>query len=298
MGPDRQGFVPPRPAYFLLPVLEPRRSPPPDREAGLWGELTIEAECLIEIHVGGTAPDVVDLDRGPALIEGMTSLPGEDGPVPVVPGSSVKGAVRAVVEAITPSCERVGGRGCVGKELCPACAALGAPGWRSTIAFSDLIPADPDVELEGVWVAQRYSHSHAPRRGRRLYGLVPEEPLPDETEALACLRKGTVLTGAVRFEGASERAAGLVTFALGLPPRGLPLLRLGAAKNRGLAQARLRLTGGHVALGWAGLVRGETRPVDTAIVEAWQETALTAWPETQERIERIAVHYSAGDVAQ
>lgn len=298
MAHDRRSLPPARPAYFRLPLLVPRRSRPPERGQGLWGELAIEVECLTEVHVGGTAPDIVDLDRGPALIEGMTSIPGKEGPVPVVPGSSVKGAVRAVVEAITPSCDRVEGKGCAGEALCPACAALGAPGWRSTFAFSDLVPTAPDVALEGVLIAQRYSHRDAPRRGRRLYGLVPEEPLPSQQEALACLSKGTVLTGTIRLEGASETAAGLVTLALGLPPKGLPLLRLGAAKNRGLAQLRVGLAEGHVALGLTGVARGEMHSVDTALLEAWQTSAVTAWPEAPERLGQIANRYSRGEAAR
>ena len=286
-----RGFQPPRPAYFVLERLEARRSEPPDRESGLWGDLQVEVECVTEIHVGGTAPDLVDLDHGPALIQGMTSLPRPGGPVSVVPGSSVKGAVRAIVEAITPSCERVGGKGCRGAELCPACTVLGAPGWRATVSFSDLSPSAP-VELTGLRIAQRYSHAHAPRRGRRLYGVIPEHPLPSEEEAIACLPPGTVLRGTVRLEGVREEGAGLVALALGLPPHGLPLLRLGAGKNRGLAQSRVTLVKGRAAHGSRELVRGASRHIDAAAVDSWQTTALRVWPEACDRLARIATEYS------
>lgn len=44
---------------------------------------------------------------GPAvLVEGLSTLPSDRGPGPVIPGSTWEGGVRAVVEALTPSCER------------------------------------------------------------------------------------------------------------------------------------------------------------------------------------------------
>lgn len=292
MSADRSSFSRSDPSYFFMEPMEPLRSPPPDRETGLWGALDLEVECLTEIHVGGSAPDIVELDRALTLIQGMTTIPSSDGPLPVVPGSSVKGAVRAIVEAITPSCERVGGDGCSRSAVCPACTVFGAPGWRATVAFSDLVPPD-DVELVGLRIAQRYSHRHAPRQGRRLYRLIPEDPLPDVKEAMSCLPPGTLLRGRFHLEGATREAVGLVTLALGVPPRGLPLLRVGAGKNRGLAQARTSLQGGRVAAGFSELALGKTTPIDGEVIAAYQEAALRAWPEAERRLERIRSAYSS-----
>lgn len=280
-----------RPAYFLLEALAAERSVPPPREQGLWGDLTIEVECVTEIHVGGSAPDLVVVERGRALIQGMTALPSSGDLEPVVPGSSVKGAVRAVIEALTPSCERVGGDGCWGRSLCPACTVLGAPGWRSMVSFSDLVPSEP-VDLVGVLVSQRYSHRSARRRGRRLYGVAPEDPLPSAREGLACLPLGTRLRGSIRLEGATEQGIGLVALALGLAPKGLPLLRLGGGKNRGIAQARSRLLGGAVGRGMASLARRRVDPVDSNVIGEWQSAALVKWPPASGRLEEIRARYS------
>ncbi|MCC6222194.1 MAG: hypothetical protein IT201_01730 [Thermoleophilia bacterium] len=291
MSSRRDTRRPGRPAYFLLDLPECVRGPAPDREDGLWGRLEIELECLTEIHVGGTAPVVADLDGKQALVQGMTRLPADSGQMPVVPGSSVKGAVRAVVEAITPSCDRLSrekNAACQSSSaLCPACAAFGAPGWRATVAFSDLLPVEP-AELSVRRIAQRFSHQ-ASRRGRRLYGLEPEEPLPGDAEALECLSAGSRLRGAVLFEGVTEAGAGAVTLALGLPPHGLPLLRLGGGKNRGLAQARVTLTQGAAAQGWASAVRRQSGSID---IGALQGTAFSRWPACRSRLDLIKEHYS------
>lgn len=285
-------YQPTRPAYFLLDLADPRRESPPARESGLWGRLDVELEALTDIHVGGTAPVVVDLGGRETLVHGMTSLPDERGRVVVVPGSSVKGAVRAVVEALTPSCDRLSrerGASCRdASALCPACATFGAPGWRATVAFSDLLPTEP-VNTQVRRVAQRFSHRHAARKGRRLYGLRSEEPLPDAAEALECLPSGARLRGEVFFEGVTEVLAGVTTLALGLAPHGLPLLRLGAGKNRGLAQARVTLRSSAVARNWAAAVRNEHAPVDLA---ALQESALDRWPDCRSFLEQIRRHYS------
>lgn len=287
---------PARPAYFLLPPLDPERKPPPGREEGLWGQLELEVECLTEIHVGGTAPVVTELDGRKTLVRGMARVPAEGGHVPVAPGSSLKGAARAIVEAITPSCDRLkhdkDGRDKDGacrdsSRLCPACTAFGAPGWRAMVAFSDLVPLEP-ATLTPRRIAQRYSHANAPRRGRRLYGLRPEEPPPDMWEVLECLPQGSRLRGVVRFEGLTEALAGAITLALGLPPHGLPLLRLGAGKNRGLAQVRVTVPASAVAAGWRAFARGQTGPL---VVGALQESAFRRWPACRDRVDQIRVHY-------
>lgn len=291
--PSRRAIPgPARPAYFLLPLLDPEREPAPRREGGLWGRLEIEVECLMDIHVGGTAPIVADVDGKPTLVQGMTRVPAGDGQVPAIPGSSLKGAVRAIVEAITPSCDRLSrdrDAACGGSSrLCPACAAFGSPGWRATVAFSDLVPLE-STALATRRIAQRYSHPNAPRKGRRLYGLRPEEPLPADVEALECLAARSRLRGVVRFEGLTEALAGAITLALGLPPFGLPLLRLGAGKNRGLAQARVTLRSSAIAHGWTALAGEKFASIDA---DALQNSAFRRWPDCRDRVDQIRAHYA------
>jgi CRISPR/Cas system CSM-associated protein Csm3 (group 7 of RAMP superfamily) len=71
----------------------------------------------------------------------------------LIPGSSLKGAIRAAYEAITRSClckTRVdkakipnGFKECDRKDnLCPTCRVFGAMGWQGLIGFSDAIGTD------------------------------------------------------------------------------------------------------------------------------------------------------------
>jgi CRISPR/Cas system CMR subunit Cmr4 (Cas7 group RAMP superfamily) len=236
---------------------------------------------------------VVKIDGEPALVEGFSSLPGLQRPRLVVPGSSVKGAVRAIVEALTPSCERTGSGACGNpRNLCPACALLGAPGWRATVAFGDLRPVQGSYRVPAVRIAQRYSHRRAPAHGRRLYRRVPESPLPEEREVLLVLERGSELKGELVVEGASGEGLGILMVALGLRPFGLPYLRLGGGKNRGLGIVRVRAQRWQGGQGLRGIVRPDASegPPDE-LVRSWQELAFERWREAQVQAARIRREY-------
>lgn len=242
------------------------------------------------MHVGSGVPERVRVAGRAALVEGLSTLPSDDDPAPVIPGSSWKGAVRAVIEAVTPSCERPGRGGCrKPDDLCPACTLLGAPGWRGTIMFSDLRPA-PRTTPAAAPVGQRYSHPSGPARGRRLYRREPEHPQPQEREMLLVLPKGTELGGEITIAGATDEGLGLLTLALGLRPGGLPYLRIGGGKNRGLGIVRFALAALEGGRGPAAVVG--TRGADLSDrVGGWQEAAVRRFPPLKERLALIRSHY-------
>ena len=63
------------------------------------------------------------------------------GRVPVLPGSSLKGALRQVYELLTPSCQLVRGEACRARakdaspQVCPACSLFGAAGLGGRFVF-------------------------------------------------------------------------------------------------------------------------------------------------------------------
>lgn len=298
MSPPPRNFPLVRPAYFVVRADPPQRRPPHDRTEGYWGRLDLEVRCVTEVHVGSGAPELATVGGSPALVHGMTRLPVGAGTSPVIPGSSVKGAVRVVVEAITPSCLRVGGHNTCrsAAELCPACELFGAPGWRAKVAFSDLTAQGP-VELVPTELAQRYSHRHAPSRGRRLYRLAPETPLPAAREHLLCLPPDTRLGGRLYVEGATAAEMGLILIALGVRPEGLPLLRLGAGKNRGIARVEVRVTGGSVEGKTTSVAARSRAGFTPRQVEEWQRRGFEAYPDARSRVADIAAQYRGEDPA-
>lgn len=285
--------APYQPGYFLLESLQPERSLPPERAQGWYGKLSLRGVCEKPVHVGSGAPERVRIQNREALIEGFSTLPTDSGPAPVIPGSSWKGAVRAIVEALTPSCERTGAGGCNRNRsdmLCPACALFGAPHWRALVMFSDLQPAPETVPI-AVTIAQRYSQRSAPRKGRRLYRPQPESPQPRDSETLMALPQGTRLEGTINFTGATDESLGLLTLVLGLGRLGLPYLRIGGGKNRELGFVRFSLVDAAGGRGVAALA--STRSVDlSGRIDEWQEAARRRFPLLDGRLESIRSHYS------
>lgn len=285
-----------RPAYFLMPPLPPERAPAPRRDDGLRGFLRLTISCRTPVHIGSGSPWLLS----PRLVGGVAAVRTEGGLVPIIPGSSLKGAVRAVVEAVTPSCERValaghGADACRGADvLCPACRVFGAPGWRATVGFGDLAPAD-GVRPEVGSVAQRYSFRNAPRRGRRLYRVSPEEPLPQSEEELVLVASGSRFRGALYLDGVERVGLGLILIALGVGPHGLPFLRLGGGKNRGLGVVDVDVTAGRLYGSLRQWLRDDrllTTPEQVAsFLERAQEEALETYPQMRARLDRIRREY-------
>ncbi len=282
-----------QPGYFLLPELPVERQPVGERPRGPWVNVRLDAECLTPLHIGSGVPEIVRLQgSGRMVVQGFARLPTGQAQVRIVPGSSVKGAVRALVETLTPSCERTGGDACRDtRGLCPACALLGAPGWRGLVAFGDLRPGEGHHTVAALRIAQRYGHRDAPRRGRRLYRRRPESPQPKDEEWLLVLDRGSRLQGEVLFAGGTEAQLGLVALALGLPPQGLPYLRLGGGKNRGIGV--LRLSAQSVTMLELGGVR-DRMPLPQQFIERCESAALETFPSARERLEVVRRYYEDG----
>jgi CRISPR/Cas system CSM-associated protein Csm3 (group 7 of RAMP superfamily) len=281
---------PPTPAYFTVPMAPPQRRPVLDRANGLWAELHLDGTLVEPLHVGSGVPEPVN-DR---LAAGVASNPagGQQGIAerPVVPGSGVKGALRAVFEAVTLSCDPLSTDRCQATgEACPACALFGLGGRRGALAISDL---SVQGELGVRHVAQRYSHPDAPLRGRRLYGLEPEATATEAVEALMVIERGARLSGTLTLRGAELWAAGALALAAGLVPGGLPLVRLGGAKNRGLGVATLRPESGSYAADERAWLLGGRWPAMPEVLAGWVAAAEVHPDLRADQLDRIKEVYA------
>ena len=288
-----------RPAYFFVPVARPERRPFTDRAGGLWGELQLRGEALAPLHVGSGVPE----PAGGQLAAGLPMEPGGGGGalVPVIPGSSLKGALRAVFEAVTRSCDPLSDERCQAlDQTCPACDLFGFAGrrdaagrpasLRGALAVSDLAV---DGRLRTERVPQRYGgHPGAPRHGRRLYGMAPEVSPATADELLTLIDQGARLDGQLRLAGAEPAAVGALLLAAGLVPEGLPLLRLGGGKNRGFGAVRFQVTGGAFAEGRAAWLLGKRAEVTPEVLAGW--AAAGAGLARQDALGRIRTAYAGG----
>jgi CRISPR/Cas system CSM-associated protein Csm3 (group 7 of RAMP superfamily) len=196
-----------------------------------------------------------------------------------VPGTSIKGAIRAIVEAISNSCvsqirrprEQVRSNAhqlCRFKDenspLCPACRLFGTTGYRGRVHFSDFLPngevRNEIVKIGELWEPRRYDPTK-----RRFYERKSFQPVRDSRPQsgfrfVEAVRKETKFQGILMFENLSEAELGLLFHALGWAVEGGRVIiafapKIGGAKPRcfGSVQfnpVRLRLWGGN----WGGLL--------------------------------------------
>lgn len=162
---------------------------------------------------------------------------------PVLPGSSLKGAVRQVYELLTPSCVlglHRKGQLCQVKhhqvhgKVCPACSLFGALGYAGRLAFGEATPTKlilKKTQVPNGWTPQEPVDGHV-----RVYDLSPDRDqegqireTPETTRAVA-----GVFTSKVRVLNASQEELGILLLAVGLNAPSSPGLRLGGKKFHGL----------------------------------------------------------------
>jgi hypothetical protein len=160
---------------------------------------------------------------------------------PVVPGTTLKGALRAVVEAITASCLTVRGqatrllppplhalRPCTRRDaLCPACRLFGGQGYlgRLRVADAPLVEGSTTVALVPERHAPR-SGRGAPPPGRRFYGHGRPAAGTVPVEVFA---EGSALAWRLDFASLQPPELGLLLIALGQGEPS-PRLKLGGYK--------------------------------------------------------------------
>ena len=149
---------------------------------------------------------------------------------PVVPGASLKGAVRSIVEAITRSCVRAtradlrqlpsGAAACrQPDQLCVACRMFGSMGFQGNVRFSDAL-LRPDWQPEIVTIPQLF----APRNREKVYYRDQQvvgrkfymhgRPAFGDTPIEVC-PVGAELAFTLQFENLTDGELGTLLIALG-----------------------------------------------------------------------------------
>ncbi|MBA3947478.1 MAG: hypothetical protein H0X37_23330 [Herpetosiphonaceae bacterium] len=204
----------------------------------LTGRVRFDVEALSSVHVSSGLLRLTE-DRRQPLVKALVRVDG----VPVVPGSSFKGCVRSVVEAISRSCVRATRsrevpsklQGCNRKEsVCVACQLFGAQDLQALVRFSDMRQTAGDVEVatvpqlfrprpqEGPYVFQRSV------RGRKFYMHGARQAQGDGP--IEVCATGSSFAGQIDFTNLSRAQLGLLLVALGQHPNYPLFLKLGGAK--------------------------------------------------------------------
>jgi len=255
--------------YDFVPFPKER----PDREKGagqdklnpclLSGTLELTLRTLTPVHVGSGYSDFIKAGDREYLAALQASKPVREADAVrrryLIPGSSIKGAVRSLVEAITRSCIRItqsrhrpyipqGYGGCMSvNDLCIACRLFGAQDYQGHVSFEDAVAPKGSLVLLGtplLWTPARGGHGLPPRylerdraKGRKFYRHARP---PSGVDPRACIKSGAELPLRIHFLNLSETELGVLLTALGQHPDHPFPIKLGGGKPVGLGSVQVK----------------------------------------------------------
>jgi CRISPR/Cas system CSM-associated protein Csm3 (group 7 of RAMP superfamily) len=256
--------------YDFVPFPKER----PDRKQGagqdklnprlLSGTLELTLHTLTPVHVGSGYSDFIKAGDREYLAALQASKPVREADAVrrryLIPGSSIKGAVRSIVEAITRSCIRItqgrhrpyipqGYGGCMSvNDLCIACRLFGAQDYQGHVSFEDAVAPKGSLVLLGtplLWTPARGGRGLPPRylqgnqaRGRKFYRHASP---PSGVDPRACIKSGAELPLRIHFLNLSEAELGVLLTALGQHPDHRFPIKLGGGKPVGLGSVQIIL---------------------------------------------------------
>jgi CRISPR/Cas system CSM-associated protein Csm3 (group 7 of RAMP superfamily) len=256
--------------YDFVPF--PKRRPDRQKGAGqdklnprlLSGTLELTLHTLTPVHVGSGYSDFIKAGDREYLAALQASKPVREADAVrrryLIPGSSIKGAVRSIVEAITRSCIRItqgrhrpyipqGYGGCMSvNDLCIACRLFGAQDYQGHVSFEDAVAPKGSLVLLGtplLWTPARGGRGLPPRylqgnqaRGRKFYRHASP---PSGVDPRACIKSGAELPLRIHFLNLSEAELGVLLTALGQHPDHRFPIKLGGGKPVGLGSVQIIL---------------------------------------------------------
>ncbi len=219
--------------------MEKRARPGHDRfrlHEALSGELLYELVVQTPLHISsGNYALTEDLGlTAKNVVRDLYKVTVDGRKLPAIPGSSLRGAVRAAVEAVTNSCVGVTqerdlppgvSRGCRPPNLCPACGIFGAMSRLGRVSFGDAVidlsRSDTSIARMPALFRPRprqgraYTSSARIFKGRKFYfhGLPAQHR---EGTYIEVIKTGSHLAGQVAFSSLTEAELGVLFFALGL----------------------------------------------------------------------------------
>jgi len=251
MSRDYERPIAPKP-YDFVPIAKPVKGKTVGHERILAegyasGRLAYELRALTPIFVASGAYALGEDVKHPdaPLVRACYRI--DD--VPAIPGSSLKGVVRSIAEAISPSCvtaTRLDRRlfpsqperrdECRPEEACPACSMFGRLGRMSKVFFDDALLVSGRTALYRLpalygprahQARATYQTKDGKFKGRKFYfhGRPRQDPEQPPVEVVVA---GSVVRGSVSFENLTCAELGLLCFALGLD--GSFMLKLGGGK--------------------------------------------------------------------
>lgn len=202
---------------------------------------------------------------------------------PIIPGSSLKGAVRHICRAVSKSCVpcKTDKKGkpidivipkdtnvqCTPKadNACIVCDMFGKMGWGSKVFFSDLI-AECETTARFHAAQQFAPHPEAEKyldedgyHAYKFYKTKIDDVTRPKKDILCAVVPKTVFTGEISYRNLDEKELGLLLFGLG--QSGTLSLKLGGYRNEGFGTVNISLASEQIS-DVSALVKKYTASVD------------------------------------
>lgn len=207
------------------------------------GRLSGFIRALQPLHVS-TGLLVMPSDRGlthaSPLIKSFQTRNGDA----VIPGASIKGAVRSLFEAVTDSCQCVSGNRCDynprrgRRAVCAACDLFGSMSVESKVYIDDALLVDGSRNV--LSIPKQTSDPKAETRGWRIYPHAKQNREPG-TWPVEIVKRGGRFVFAAQFRNVTAAQLGALLLVLGQGPDPV-CIKLGGGKNSGLGAVRFEGT--------------------------------------------------------
>jgi CRISPR/Cas system CSM-associated protein Csm3 (group 7 of RAMP superfamily) len=236
------------PTYKILGSAETLRGPPLDQRAHdqldprkLSGAIDLSFTTIDPLHMGSGVSNFFAFgDRDVRLVRDIVVQWLGDVEAPVIPGASLKGAVRSIAEALGGGCDLSESR-C--DPACAVCAIFGHlmrdGGYLGRAGFDDAHPVAPGEAADRMG-ALLGPMPFQPRvsKGRRIYGVAPR-PLDAPVPYMVVLRDVSFKTR-LHLTNIALAELGLVLLACGAD--GSFRLRIGGGKFANMGRVRTLVT--------------------------------------------------------
>lgn len=218
------------------------------------GKLICALTALTPLHVGS---GIYELDQSDNPVRGQITASRKE----IVPGTSLKGAIRSIAEAISDSCVRItrndiartlsrpGAQACpevkAGKpaKLCVCCSIFGALGYQGRVSFSDA------RLVRGATATHRIQSPYPPRDSARMYKDAQKrfngrkfyyhgQPIESERgEPYQVVVKNSEFEFAISFQSLSDAELCLLVVAMGILDD--VVIKIGGGKQAMLGSAEI-----------------------------------------------------------
>lgn len=198
------------------------------------GYIDLNIICISGLHIGSGYNNFVG--TGKELVSETIKLHGK----PIIPGSTFKGAVRAIAAAASNSCNP--NSKCRSGERCIVCDIFGSMGSASKVIFPDFCSENAVTKIETL------NSQFSPQKKKDLHEYKFYRTGENNYDGAKKVKAEVIaydaeFSGRVFFKKLTEEQLSLLMFSMGLNSKDKINLKIGGFKNEGMGEVYTEVLG-------------------------------------------------------